>query len=134
MNDTFTALTCIDWLCDGLCKISGRRVSEGIYRDRSGAIRLIEAGPTYERMVDRAFDKIRQAGRGMPAVGIRQMDALARIMEYTDDPQRRHVLVRQADMILRSATAIPEPEDQALVEASHAAVMAAAGATRIPPN
>ena len=34
VNDTFTALTCIDWLADGLCKISGRRLTEGVYRDR----------------------------------------------------------------------------------------------------
>src|SRR3989440_6643042 len=69
VNDTFTALTCIDWLCDGLSKLSGRRLSEGVYRDRLGRIRLIEAGPSYARMVNRAFDKVRQAGRGMPAVG-----------------------------------------------------------------
>jgi uncharacterized membrane protein len=127
VNDTFTALTCIDWLCDGLCKLSGRRLSEGVYRDRLGRVRLIEAGPSYARIVNRAFDKVRQAGRGMPAVAIRQVDALARVMEYTADPARQAVLVRQAAMIVRAVDeAVPEPEDRALVHARYADVLAAA--------
>ncbi|MEA2566999.1 MAG: hypothetical protein QOD49_2176 [Actinomycetota bacterium] len=127
VNDTFTALTCIDWLCDGLCKLSGRKLSEGVYRDRLGRIRLIEAGPSYARMVNRAFDKIRQAGRGMPAVAIRQVDGLARVMEYTRDPAQRAVLVRQAEMIVRAVDeAVPEAEDRVLVHARHADVLAAA--------
>ena len=127
VNDTFTALTCIDWLCDGLCRISGRKLSEGVYRDRLGRVRLIEAGPSYARMVNRSFDKIRQAGRGMPAVAIRQVDALARVMEYTVDAAQQEILLRQADMILRaSEEAIPEPEDRSLVRARHDEVLTAA--------
>lgn len=127
VNDTFTALTCIDWLCDGLCKISGRRLAEGLYRDRLGEVRLIEAGPSYDRMVNRAFDKIRQAGRGMPAVAIRLADALARVMEHAASPGQQACLLRQADMVLRAAEeAIPEEEDRVLVRARHADVVAAA--------
>jgi uncharacterized membrane protein len=127
VNDTFTALTCIDWLVDGLCKLSGRKLSEGVYRDRLGRIRLIEAGPSYARMVNRAFDKIRQAGRGMPAVAIRQVDGLARVMEYASDPAHRAVLVRQAEMIVRSVDeAVPEAEDRVLVHARYADVLASA--------
>ena len=132
VNDTFTALTCIDWLVDGLCRLSGRQLSERVYRDRLGRMRLIDAGPSYARMVNRSFDKIRQAGRGMPAVAIRQVDGLARVMEYASDPARRAVLVRQADMIVRSVDeAVREPEDRALVHARYGEVLAAAEA--IPP-
>ncbi len=107
--------------------LSGRRLSEGVYRDRLGRVRLIEAGPSYARMVNRAFDKVRQAGRGMPAVAIRQVDALARVMEYTADPARQTVLVRQAGMIVRAVDeAVPEAEDRALVHACYADVLAAA--------
>ncbi len=117
VNDTFTALTCIDWLNDGLCKISGRRLAEGVYRDRVGRIRLIESDPSYVRMVNRAVDKIRQASRGMPAVMIRLMDGLANVTEYTASREQRDVLRRQADMILRAAfETIPDPEDRADVQ------------------
>ena len=46
-------------------------------------VRVITTEATYERLVQRAFEKIRQAGTGMPAVMIRQLDALAKIMEGT---------------------------------------------------
>ena len=92
VNDTFTALTCIDWLSAGLCRISGRTLAEGVYRDRFGRVRLIESDPSYPRMVNRAFDKVRQAARGMPAVIIRMMDSLATIMEETTSSEQRRVL------------------------------------------
>ena len=101
VNDTFTALTCIDWISAGLSTISGRVLEEGIYRGRSGKIRLIEFDPSYGRMVNRAFDKIRQAGRGMPAVIIRLLDALSHVIESSTAPRQRATLMRQADMIMR---------------------------------
>lgn len=124
VNDTFTALTCIDWLADGLCKISERLSAESVHAGRFGWIRLIEPGSSYARIVNRAFDKIRQAGRGMPAVAIRQMDSIARILPSTRTPHQRHVLVRQAGMILASSEdAITVAEDRADVRRRFEAVV-----------
>jgi hypothetical protein len=50
-----------------------------------------------------AFDKVRQAGRGMPAVMIRQLDAIARIVQYAQRPEQRAALLAQAEMICRSS-------------------------------
>jgi uncharacterized membrane protein len=110
VNDTFTALTCIDWLSAGLSQVSSRTLSEGVYRDRFHRVRLIETDPSYARMVNRAFDKIRQASRGMPAVLIRMLDALTSIASETSASGQRGVLMRQAKMILQSAE---ETVDQA---------------------
>ncbi len=124
VNDTFTAMTCIDWLSDGLCKITVAWHSRRVYFDETGKVRLIAAEPSYERFVDRAFDKIRQAGRGMPAVMIRQLEALTRIMEYTTTPAQREVLLQQAHMILRSSEAsVPEPVDRADVQRRYDALV-----------
>ena len=113
VNDTFTALTCIDWLSAGLSRVSGRTLSEGIYRDRFGRVRLIESDPSYARMVNRAFDKTRQAARGMPAVIIRMMDALSSIMEQTTSEEQRAILLRQAEMIYQSAEeSVPDLHDR----------------------
>ena len=57
---------------------------------------------SYERLVERAFEKIRQASRGMPAVMIRQLDALAKIMEQTATPDQHRVLLAQGAMIARA--------------------------------
>jgi uncharacterized membrane protein len=116
VNDTFTALTCIDWLSAGLCRMSTRTLAEGVYRDRLGRVRLIESPPSYARMVNRATDKIRQASRGMPAVVIRLIDALAHVSECTTSSRQRDVLIRQAEMVLRAAERdITEPDDLAQI-------------------
>ncbi|MGD0379544.1 MAG: DUF2254 domain-containing protein [Acidimicrobiales bacterium] len=113
VNDTFTALTCIDWLSAGLTRVSGRTLSEATYRDRFGRVRLIESDPSYARMVNRAFDKPRQAARGMPAVIIRMMDALSSITEQTTSEEQRRILTRQAEMIYRSAEeSVSDPNDR----------------------
>ncbi|HXB37217.1 MAG TPA: DUF2254 domain-containing protein [Acidimicrobiales bacterium] len=112
VNDTFTALTCIDWLSAGLGRVSGRVLDEGVYRDSTGKVRLIEFDPSYARMVNRAFDKIRQSARSMPAVLIRLIDSLGSIMLDTTSPEQRTVLRRQADMVLRLAEeSVSEPND-----------------------
>src|SRR4029077_3842561 len=80
VNDTFTALTCIDWLGDSLCKIAVDWHPHTSHRDQLGVIRLITVPVSYERLVQRSFEKIRQSADGMPAVLIRQLDALAKIM------------------------------------------------------
>jgi uncharacterized membrane protein len=120
VNDTFTALTCIDWLSAGLSRVSSRTLAEGVYRDREGRIRLIESDPSYARMVNRAFDKVRQSALGMPAVIIRMIDALATIGDETTLPEQRRVLLRQAEAILRGARAsVPEPNDRDDIEACY---------------
>jgi uncharacterized membrane protein len=89
-------------------------LDEGVYRDRAGHVRLIEFDPSYDRMVNRSFDKVRQAGRTMPAVIIRMIDALTYITENTTSSQQRDVLIRQAEMIMRGAEEeVPEPNDVA---------------------
>jgi uncharacterized membrane protein len=127
VNDTFTALTCIDWLSAGLSQISGRVLAEGVYRDEFGRARLIEFDPSYARMVNRAFDKVRQSARGMPAVIIRMLDSLTSIMTEVTSHEQRLILERQAQMILRMAEkTVPEPNDLEDIRIRHRAMMALA--------
>jgi uncharacterized membrane protein len=120
VNDTFTALTCIDWLGDCLTRIGPGWHSRRVHRDANGYVRLIAYQASYERLLQRSFEKIRQAGVGMPAVMIRQLDALIKVLERTGDPQRRALLVEQAEMIVASCEAsVPEPADRADVLRRH---------------
>ena len=124
VNDTFTALTCIDWIGDSLCKVTGRWQPTRVYRDAAGGVRLIATQVTFERLVERAFEKVRQAGRGMPAVLIRQLDALAKIMERATAPEDRQVVLDQAAMIERlSAASVDEAADRADVQRAYQRVL-----------
>ena len=120
----YRTLACIDWIGDSLCKVTGRWQPTRVYRDASGAVRLISTEITYERLVQRAFEKVRQAGHGMPAVLIRQLDALAKIMERATAPQDRQLLLDQAAMIERlSAATVGEPSDRDDVSRAHQRVL-----------
>jgi uncharacterized membrane protein len=127
VNDTFTALTCIDWLGDSLCRITMRWRPVNVHRDSHGYVRVITANVSYTRLVERAFEKIRQAGRGMPAVMIRQLEALTKILDHTTHPEQQQLLLDQAAMIYRSsAESIPEPRDLADVRREYDDVLRAA--------
>jgi uncharacterized membrane protein len=135
VNDTFTALTCIDWIGDSLCKVTGRWQPTSVYRDASGAVRLIATQITYERLVQRSFEKVRQAGRGMPAVMIRQLDALTKISERATTPADRQVLLDQAAMIDRlSKATVDEQCDRDDIERAYQRVLDAQASRATEPT
>ena len=126
VNDTFTALTCIDWPGENLCKIVTRWHPSRVHRDEHGHIRVISAEPSYDRLVQRAFEKIRQSSQGMPAVMIRQLEALARVMAETASDGQRRVLLEQSAMIDRaSERSVPEAADRADVRRRYEALLTA---------
>jgi uncharacterized membrane protein len=126
VNDTFTALTCIDWLGDNLCKITRQWHPIRVHRDERGYVRVIAPQPDFERLVQRAFEKIRQSSLGSPAVMIRQLEAIAKIMAETTTAGQRRVLLDQAAMIDRACErSVPEAADRADVRRRYEAVLTA---------
>ena len=113
VNDTFTALNCIDWLGDCLCRVARDPLPDGIYRDAGGAVRLVDRAITFDRLIKGAFDKIRQAGRGMPAVLIRQLQNLQKVAFAIGAEGDRRAVAAHAQMILRaSEESVPDPSDR----------------------
>lgn len=126
INDIFTVLTCIDWLGDNLCKITRRWRPIRVHRDGQGYVRVIAPQPDYERLVQRAFEKIRQSSLGLPAVMIRQLEAIAKIMAETTTAGQRTVLLDEAAMIDRACErSVPEAADRADVRRRYEAVLTA---------
>jgi uncharacterized membrane protein len=75
-------------------------------------------------MVNRTFDKIRQAARGMPAVIIRMMDALTNIMAQTTSAEQRRTLARQAEMIYQNALeSVPDANDRQDIDVRYQGVL-----------
>ena len=131
VNDTFTAITCIDWLGDSLCKIALRWNPTTVHRDGGGYVRVITAEMSFNRLVQRAFEKIRQASRGMPAVMIRQLEALTKIKDYATTEEQRRVLMEQAAMILRASDeSVPEEADRADIQRRYDALVSGLQAVR----
>ena len=125
VNDTFTGMTCVDWIADCLCRIAPLWHPHRIRRDSEGHIRVIAFQPSFERLVERTFDTIRQAAIGMPAIMIRQLDAIAKVIEQIPERKRRTALIRQAEAIQRSNLAtVPDPSDRDDVTQRYEAVLA----------
>ena len=74
-----------------------------MHRDGQRYIRVIAAEPAYDRLVQRSFEKIKQSSLGVPAVMIRTLEALGRIMAETTSEGQRRVLLDQAAMIDRAS-------------------------------
>ncbi len=124
VNDTFTAMTCIDWLGENLCKIVAQWHPARVHRDGQGFVRVISAEPSYDRLVQRSFEKIRESSLGMPAIMIRELEALARIMTETTSNGQRRVLLEQAAMIDRaSERSVPEACDRADIRRRYEAIL-----------
>ncbi len=134
VNDTFTAIACIDWLGDALCDIADRWRPATVHRDAAGHVRVITVTVSFRRLVERAHDKIRQASRAMPAVMIRQLDGLAKVMAHTTSAEQRELLLEQAAMILRaSEESVPEKADRADVRRRYEGVLSAASSGTMRP-
>ena len=124
VNDTFTALNCIDWLGDCLCRACTAPLPSGIYQDAHGDVRLIEPAVSHERLIKGATDKVRQAGRGMPAILIRMLANLSRVMAVVSTPAERELVRHHAEMIVRSAEeSVPEAADLEDIRAAYRGVL-----------
>ena len=134
VNDPFTALNCIDWLGDCLSRAGRGPLPSGLYRDPEGVVRVVDRTITFDGLVRKASDKIRQSARGMPAVLIRQLENLAKVAVALGDGRERGILSHEAEMILRaSEESVSEPADRRDVLAAYEALEILLGVQDSPP-
>ena len=113
VNDPTTAVNCIDYLSNLLIQAARRANNPTRYADESGNLRLIAPQPTFEMMLDLAFDQIRQYSRREVTITLRLLDALIEIAQATPLPERQAAIWRHATMISRNvADTIPEPYER----------------------
>jgi uncharacterized membrane protein len=120
VNDTFTALNCIDWLGDCMCRAARQPLPDGIYRDSAGVVRVIDPAINFERLLKKATDKIRQAGVGMPAVLIRQLENLSKVAVATREPAHTEAIAHQGRLVLAAGErSVQEDSDRYDIRAVH---------------
>lgn len=74
-----------------------------LVRDEDGSVRIIRSGSDHSGMTAAAFDPIRQAGQGKPAVLIRLLEALRRVADCARCDVQREALRTHADRVLATA-------------------------------
>ena len=98
INDTTTAVMCVNYLAAILARLASRPIATVRRLDR-GELRVIARGPCFESLLAEAFDQIRQNAEGNVAVLTRQLQSLEIIASQTANTQRRQSLRQQAILI-----------------------------------
>jgi uncharacterized membrane protein len=126
INDPFTAITCIDRLTAGLCRLTSRQMPSPYRYDEAGKLRVIAVPPTFDGLVDAAFNQIRQYGATSVAVTIRLLEAITTVAGCVQTSQQRAALLRHAAMVHRDGSnATGDPSDRADIDQRYAAAQSA---------
>ncbi len=102
INDTTTAIFCVDYLGAILEQLACRRI-ETPYRKDGEAVRLVSKSPTFAKFVATAFDQIRINAEGNAAILERQLKALINTARCTKTASRTQVLRDHVRLIAEQA-------------------------------
>lgn len=98
VNDTTTAVVCIDYLGAILAEVAGRRIDPH-FRSHDGDVRVIARSATFESLVRGAFDQIRDVAADNTAIYLRLLNALETVIQRTTTTRRKAVLASQVELI-----------------------------------
>lgn len=116
VNDTSTAVMCVDYLTAILARLAVRQFPPS-HRHDEEALRVITIAPTFEDLLAEAFDQIRGNTAGNVAVMARILSALHTIGSLTTDQRRRQALHEQMQWIAELADrTIESTHDRARIE------------------
>ena len=98
VNDTTTALVCVDYLGSILHCLVGRKIPPR-RRYSEGELRVIASGPTFQSLVDESFSEILRSAKDNSAVLLRMLRAIQVVAAQSGNGARRRVLWQQASLI-----------------------------------
>ena len=102
VNDTSTAVTCIDYLSVLLAKLTTRRLKAPFVSD-GGEQRVLATPPSFDDFAAKAFDEIRLSADGNVTIILQMMCALRRIARVTKSRSNRLALLEQCRVIIDAA-------------------------------
>lgn len=108
VNDTYTGLSCIDWLGDALRLFAALPISDGAWRTTRGDVRLLVPPLLFDRVVGVAFDLIRQSAAGNPAICIRLLQTYARLAPQLRDSEERRAVLAEVEATREVAARMPD--------------------------
>jgi uncharacterized membrane protein len=98
INDTTTAVTSLDYLSVILQRLAGRRIAPRPLRD-GDSVRVLPAGPGFERLLGLAFDQILENAHGNTTVLLRMLQAIEQVRDGTRSAQRLRLLDDTRDTV-----------------------------------
>lgn len=112
INDTTTAVNCVEYLTANLSHITQKKIPS-IFRYEHNELRVIARAPNYEDFLEESFAQIRTCAKGNITVMRSLVRSIQVLSEMTSSPLRRHYLALQAQKISEvSNTSFEFPYDQ----------------------
>lgn len=102
VNETTNALMCIDYLMVILSRLASRRI-EPRHRFDDDQLRVIARGPTFQSLVDEAFDQIRENAGGNVEALKRLIHALETVGRAAVNERRRRILLEHLERVVEVA-------------------------------
>jgi uncharacterized membrane protein len=99
INDPFTALTCLDYLGQGLALFARQKQEDPYVYDKEGQLRLVFEPVDLEELFNAAFDMIRHASCDNARVLLHMLEVIDSIQKETSEPQVIEQLLCHADLI-----------------------------------
>lgn len=120
INDTTTAVSCVDYLGALLVRLAGRRIESPV-RMCDGEVRVLARGPSFEKLLRLACDEIRQNAEANVSVLHRLLQVLAEVAATTADAARRALVVEQLALVREVAErTVAAPADRERLRRAHA--------------
>ena len=127
INDTTTAVMCLDYLTAILARLATREFPSSL-RIEAGQLRVIAIGPNFAALVAESFDQIRGSASGNIVILLRLLDALQTIASVTSGATRRRPLWEQMQWIAElGGRTIASPHERMRFESQLAQTRAAMG-------
>jgi uncharacterized membrane protein len=102
INDTSTAVMCVDYLTAILAQLAARKFPT-LQRYEGDELRVMTIAPTFEGLLAEAFDQIRGSAGGNVAIMARMLSAFETLIDLTDRPNRRRAIRDQVQWLAELA-------------------------------
>jgi uncharacterized membrane protein len=99
INDPFTAMTCLDYIGDGLALFARRGGICPNIHDSKGHLRVTFDPVTFDELLSAAFDMLRHASADTARVLLHMLDTIDVISQETKSPDDRQKLLRHVNLI-----------------------------------
>lgn len=99
INDPFTAMTCLDYLGEGLALFLKQGEKNSCYYDQDMRLRLVLEPVTFTELLNNAFDMLRHASCDNASVMLHMLEVIKSLSQVTDSNNIREELIRHVEFI-----------------------------------
>lgn len=115
VNDTSTAVSCLDYLSVLLCQLANRKLVPAALAPAEN-VQVTAALPSFADLAAKAFDEVRLSAQSNVTIILQMLCALRRVVSATSAPARKRALMEQARVIVESADCgVRAPYDRARI-------------------